>query len=321
MTLSRRSSELVVSSYSSSVEEIAPSPQSSAWLVAVVASASAPDLANAASALPRLQLLSFLPPRLLAPSSMPPPRVQLFFSLHCSIDSTPTPTPAPLSAVVASALAPTRLLSILLPRICLDSSRFCWLFPLLSSKPRHALRSSWHDFSTARLLGSARLFGSSAHCSARLSGSSARLGSAARLLVSSARHGSSSARLVGSSARPVSSARLVGSSEIVLLHRQLHTPSGCAPLRPTPSQPRDAPTVIRQRNTLQPRLVFERLRAVYHSCTTSRRALSYTAAHDARLHAYPLPHRSIPPGVWLSVAYVGFHGFVLCLVCSLTSVK
>ena len=52
---------------------------------------------------------------------------------------------------------------------------------------------------------------------------------------------------------------------IILLHRQLHNPCGCAPLRPTPSRPRDAPTLIRQRNTLQPRLVFEGLRAVYHS--------------------------------------------------------
>ena len=62
--------------------------RASTWVVGVVASTSTPELLPPRlQMLPRLQLLSFLPPRLLAHSSMPLPRVQLFSSLHCSIDS------------------------------------------------------------------------------------------------------------------------------------------------------------------------------------------------------------------------------------------
>ena len=49
------------------------------------------------------------------------------------------------------------------------------------------------------------------------------------------------------------------------------------------------------RTPSQPRLEFDRLGVLDHRNTTSRRVLSYTSAHDARLHAYELPHRSIPP--------------------------
>ena len=175
----------------------------------------------------------------------------------------------------------------------------CWLSPVLSSKPSHALRSaSWHDFSTANLLGSsvrqlgsARLGGSSVRLSARLF---LRLGLGDRPLVGAACRLGSSAHLLGPSRRLVQdrppSSTAPPLRMIILLHRQLRTPSGCAPLRPTPS--RCTKTVIRQRNTLQPRLAFDRLRAIEHRSTTSRILPPTTPGCTPTL---PLPHRSTPP--------------------------
>ena len=76
-----------------------------------------------------------LGPRLLAPSSMPPPRVLPLVNTAS--------TPAPPCTAAAAASAPTRLLSMLLPRLCVDSgsSLFCRLGSWLSA-PVYAAASS-----------------------------------------------------------------------------------------------------------------------------------------------------------------------------------
>ena len=114
-------------------------------------------------------------------------------------------------------------------------------------------------------------------------GSSVRLGSAARLLVDSAR------LLVGAAYRLVCSARLVGSSSSSFTASfELMRPSGANALRYSPS-------------SLAPYSIASG--PYEHRNTTSRHILSYTSAPDAdaRLHAYPLPHRSIPPASSLSI--------------------
>ena len=251
------------------------------------------------------QLLSFPLPRILAPSSCLCRRLAL---------SSPALLLSPLQHRLRLRLFPP-LLRRLRRGSCLYCclayastqllqlfSFSCWLSPVLSSKPSHALRSaSWHDFSTANLLGSsvrqlgsARLGGSSVRLSARLF---LRLGLGDRPLVGAACRLGSSAHLLGPSRRLVQdrppSSTAPPLRMIILLHRQLRTPSGCAPLRPTPS--RCTKTVIRQRNTLQPRLAFDRLRAIEHRSTTIRHVLSYTSAHDARLHSYATASTSLYP--------------------------
>ena len=62
---------------------------------------------------------------------------------------------------------------------------------------------------------------------------------------------------------------------------QRPTASRCSPL---PARARHSPASPQ----------FDPLGALDHRSTTSRRVLSYTPATDARLHAYPRPHRSIP---------------------------
>ncbi|EJK64485.1 hypothetical protein THAOC_14775 [Thalassiosira oceanica] len=65
-------------------------------------------------------------------------------------------------------------------------------------------------------------------------------------------------------------------------------------------RPRDAaqfPVSFPASGTPSPasRLVSDRLGGLDHWSTSSRRVLLYTPALDARLHAYPLPHRPVPP--------------------------
>ncbi|EJK51377.1 hypothetical protein THAOC_29452, partial [Thalassiosira oceanica] len=59
-------------------------------------------------------------------------------------------------------------------------------------------------------------------------------------------------------------------------------------------RPRDAPPAPSQLAELppaSPRLVSDRLGDLNHRSTTGRSVLSYMPALDARLHAYPIPHR------------------------------
>ncbi|EJK52022.1 hypothetical protein THAOC_28751 [Thalassiosira oceanica] len=57
---------------------------------------------------------------------------------------------------------------------------------------------------------------------------------------------------------------------------------------PAPSQPAERPPA-------SPRLVSDRLGDLNHRSTTGRSVLSYMPALDARLHAYPIPYRPVPP--------------------------
>ena len=166
------------------------------------------------------QLLSFPLPRILAPSSCLCRRlalVQLFSSLHCSIDSG---FGSSLRCCVGSDVAPVYTAASPMPRLNSSSSSRFLAGSLLCCLRNLATRSARH-----RGMTSPRLI-----CSARLFGSSARLGSAAHLFGSllgsscgsASVIGPSSARLVGWARRLICSARLVGSSKIVLLHQQLH---------------------------------------------------------------------------------------------------
>ena len=173
----------------------------------------------------------------------------------------------------------------------------CWLSPVLSSKPSHALRSaSWHDFSTANLLGSsvrqlgsARLGGSSVRLSARLF---LRLGLGDRPLVGAACRLGSSAHLLGPSRRLVQdrppSSTAPPLRMIILLHRQLRTPSGCAPLRPTPSRCTNSHPPA-EHPPASPRIRSAK------GHRTQEHHEPYTSAHDARLHSYATASTSLYP--------------------------
>ena len=163
---------------------------------------------------------------------------------HCSIDS------GFGSSLRCCCSAPTRLLSMLLPRLARSSSALLVSAgSLLCCRRSLATRSAHRGMTSPRLICSARLV-----C--------ARL--AHRSALSARRQDSSSTLLgllVGAAYRLVCSARLVGSSRSSSFTDSfvLRADASLYGQRP---RPRDAPTVIRQRNTLQPRLVFDRLRAV-----------------------------------------------------------